>query len=405
MNKLNRFPVDAALPIRGFAARSVPIGYLRAFVTALVVAYHAALGYLALLPPGPLPLASGLWRIFPIVDPKKWVGFDAFFVFDNTFFMSLMFWLSGLFVAASLRRKGPGGFLAGRLMRLGPPFVFGALVIAPLAFYAAWRAAGAELGPVEFWGRILPDVARGAAGPVWFLWMLFAFDALAAIAHRAWPALGRIAGRAFAYVGARPLPLFLALAVLSALAYVPLAAIFGPDDWTSLGPFSFQLARPLHYAVYFYIGVGVGSRGWTAGLLSADGDLARRWWGWSLFALLAFVYLLGASVKATGAPPTSFYALMRDFGFVVSCAASSFALLSLFLRFARRPNRLFDSFSDNAYAIYIVHYAIVAWVQFALLPADLKGWQKGGLAMLASLALSWAVAAALRKIPGVARIV
>jgi hypothetical protein len=108
-------------------------------------------------------------------------------------------------------------------------------------------------------------------------------------------------------------------------------------------------------------------------------------------------------VKATGAPPTSFYALMRDFGFVVSCAASSFAFLSLFLRFARRPNRMFDSFSDNAYAIYIVHYAIVAWVQFALLPADLKGWQKGGLAILASLALSWIAAAALRKIPGVAR--
>ena len=125
----------------------------------------------------------------------------------------------------------------------------------------------------------------------------------------------------------------------------------------------------------------------------------------ALLALLAFVYLLGASVKATGAPPTSFYALMRDLAFVVSCAASSFLFLSVFLRFARRPNRLFDSLRDNAYAIYIVHYAIVAWVQFALLSADLQGWVKGGMAILASLALSWIVAAALRRIPGVARIV
>ena len=74
MSKISFSPVRTDVPIPGETERSVAIGYLRAFVTALVVAYHAALGYLALLPPGPVPLASGLWRIFPIIDSKKWVA-------------------------------------------------------------------------------------------------------------------------------------------------------------------------------------------------------------------------------------------------------------------------------------------------------------------------------------------
>ena len=69
------------------------------------------------------------------------------------------------------------------------------------------------------------------------------------------------------------------LVAVSALAYVPLALIYSPWDWTSYGPFSFQISRPLHYLVYFFAGCAVGAYGLDRGLLASDGALARHWAG------------------------------------------------------------------------------------------------------------------------------
>src|SRR5215472_221653 len=49
------------------------VGYLRAFVTLLVVAHHAVLAYHPYSPPPPISLvASPMWQIFPVVDAHKW---------------------------------------------------------------------------------------------------------------------------------------------------------------------------------------------------------------------------------------------------------------------------------------------------------------------------------------------
>jgi surface polysaccharide O-acyltransferase-like enzyme len=88
-----------------------------------------------------------------------------------------------------------------------------------------------------------------------------------------------------------------------------------------------------------------------------------------------------------------------DFGFVISCAASSFAFLALFVRFAARRNRVFDSLNQNAYGIYLVHYAFVSWLQLALLKAHMPGLAKGSVVFLGAVVLSWGTAALLRRIP------
>jgi hypothetical protein len=74
----------------------------------------------------------------PIADNHRLVGFDLFGLFNDTFFMSLMFLLSGLFVWPSLARKGGARFLRDRVLRLGVPFGVMAL-LAPIAYYAAYR--------------------------------------------------------------------------------------------------------------------------------------------------------------------------------------------------------------------------------------------------------------------------
>lgn len=69
-----------------------------------------------------------------MVDSQRWSGFALLIGFNDTFFMSLMFFLSGLFVWRSLARKGAAGFLRDRVLRLGVPFVIAAALIAPLAY-------------------------------------------------------------------------------------------------------------------------------------------------------------------------------------------------------------------------------------------------------------------------------
>ena len=115
---------------------NVSIGYLRAFVTLLVVAHHSAIAYATFAPPVAPSLAAQprWWQAFPIVDPQKWAGASAIVGFNDTFFMALMFLISGLFVWKSIQRKRVAGFLRDRSLRLGIPFVIATAVVAPLAY-------------------------------------------------------------------------------------------------------------------------------------------------------------------------------------------------------------------------------------------------------------------------------
>lgn len=91
--------------------------------------------------------------------------------------------------------------------------------------------------------------------------------------------------------------------------------------------------------------------------------------------------------------------------FPTVCAASILAATALALRFARTPTPVLDALRDDAYGMYLVHYAFVAWLQYALLSAGLPGAAKGVLVFVGATVLSWSLVAALRRIPAVARIV
>ena len=147
--------VFAAVTGRPYAhaatSRDAALDTLRAFVTVMVVAHHSVIAY-ALISPAAAPRSSlHPWLAgIPIVDSHRLAVFDLFALFNDTFFMSLMFLLSGLFVGPSLARKGGGSFLRDRALRLGAPFVVIALM-APLAYYPAYRAWAANPGALAFW--------------------------------------------------------------------------------------------------------------------------------------------------------------------------------------------------------------------------------------------------------------
>ena len=382
------------------------VGYLRAFITLLVLAHHSALAYHPYAPqPAASLLASPMWQIFPIVDPHKWTGWSFFVGFNDVFFMSLMFFLSGLFVQQSIQRKGVGRFLRDRLLRLGLPFVVAAAVVSPLAYYPAYLQSLSHTGFAGFWQQ-WRGLGHWPAGPAWFVWLLLAFDVVAAMLFAFAPKVMAWIGRAISDSSNRPSVLFVILAVVSAVTYIPMAIHFSAERWSTFGPFAFQTSRLLHYFVYFVIAIGVGATAMSRGFFASDGKLARRWPLWTNAMVLIYFALVAAFITViSGVGKSLPWGPILGILWVLSCAASCFGFMSLFARFATKRRAVFDSLTDNAYGMYLIHYAFVSWLQYALLPASLSGFVKAVLVFIGTVLLSWGTTAALRRLPAVARVI
>src|SRR5215471_13408487 len=160
---------------------NVALGYLRAFIVVLVVAHHAVLAYHPYAPPPPASLVAQprFWQAFPVVDNHRYTAFALFVGFNDTFFMSLMFFLSGFFVWNSLKRKGAAVFIWDRLRRLGLPFLISVALLAPLAYFPAYLQVASHPSLNAFREQ-WRSLGIWPAGPAWFLWILLAFDCLAA---------------------------------------------------------------------------------------------------------------------------------------------------------------------------------------------------------------------------------
>ncbi|MGD8847564.1 MAG: acyltransferase, partial [Desulfobacteraceae bacterium] len=125
------------------SGRKVEFDYLRAFAVTLVLCHHAILAYTTFAfinYENPIATSS------PVVNEQRWIGFDLIVAFNETFFMPLLFFISGMFVWQSLARKGTRKYLIGRLTRLGLPFVIGVFFLIPLAYYPAQLQVGLITG-------------------------------------------------------------------------------------------------------------------------------------------------------------------------------------------------------------------------------------------------------------------
>ena len=380
---------------------SIALSNLRAVVILIVLAFHSVLPYLASLPAEALPFDRPpyQWLAFPIVDNQRWFGFDLFCAWQDVGLMSLMFLLSGLFVPASLERRGSFGFLAERLVRIGVPMAAAVVVLAPLAYYAAYRATAADPSFTVYWQHWLA-LPFWPCGPQWFLGQLLAFSFLAAALHRAIAGWEQRLAAPLSAVAAGPGKFLIALLTASALAYVPLVLIFSPFEWTSVGPVSFQLSRPLHYLVYFLAGMALGTIGMDRGLLDCDGALARRWPAWLGAALVGFPLWAAptAMTMADWAAAPAIAKLTAGIGFVVACAAGCLCALALCLRFAHWRLRPFDSLSANAYRMYLIHYVFAVWLQYALLGSNLFAIGKAAIVFAGTLIASWTIAVAWSRV-------
>jgi peptidoglycan/LPS O-acetylase OafA/YrhL len=360
--------------------RDLGLDHLRAWLVVLVVVFHATLGYADFGVRVPMALV-------PIVDAVQWRGFSSVTRGLDVFFMALMFLISGLFVSPGLARDGAAGFLRRRALRLGLPFVLGVTFMMPAAYYPAALALGAQVDFFTYWDTL---IGHGIwySGPLWFVFLLLAFDLITALGSVAIPKAGHVLDPLVAKADARPLRMLLIVIVCGCVAYLPLLFVFGPYRWIGLGPFGFQASRLLHYALYFFVGVAVGAHGLDRGLLARAGALARQWPWWLLSAgLVQAVWL--AQPQTWFATSVGVWLLLEGLGFVVTCAVTSFALLALSRRLTPRGSATGRSFTSSSYGIYLLHYVFVIWAQYLLLGSAVPAWVKIVAVSVAAVGSSW----------------
>jgi len=375
--------------------RNAALDRARTFVTMLVLVHHSVIAY----------------TYYGHTDKQSSLLFDCVVLFNDSFFMSAMFFLSGLFVWPSLQRKGISWFLRDRFWRLGLPFIVCAVFLMPLAYWAVeLELHNPNTTFAAFWWRTVTE-GPWNTGPAWFVWVLLALDVLAALAYFAlsgWvEAIGKLSLESFG----RPALFFWALLIASIVVYLPPVLYFTASRWFVLGPFAVQAGRILLYLLYFFAGCGIGAASFDRGLLAADGEMARRWPVWlgatvaSFGAILALIY-----VKHSVLPDSNNLPLWWDvayaLAFVSYSAAQTFNVIALFLRFDNEGSSILDPLRDSAYGIYLLHYVPVLWLQYALFglsfgPVDqVTALIKVVIVFIATLASSWAATVALRKIPG-----
>jgi peptidoglycan/LPS O-acetylase OafA/YrhL len=368
--------------------RNAAIDRTRTFLTLVVLLHHAVIPY----------------TYYGHTDAKSWIGFDCVVLATDSFFMAMFFFLSGLFVWPSLAHKSPQVFLRDRLLRLGLPFAIAALTIIPIAYYAIELRQHPDVSFAEFWWKTV-TVGPWPSGPIWFVWVLLAFDLTASLLYRLSPRLLDPINRMSLRGYDRPAEFYLFLVAVTAVLYVPARVYFGPSKWFEFGPFSVQASRVLLYAAYFFVGAGLGAAHFNRGVLSADGRLAKSGWGWVIATLVPYCLLwvlIYIKRGILGNPPVLPHWYEASYGvfFVAFSAAIVFAILAFFLRFRQSGWSILDPMQNDAYGMFLVHYPIVLWLQYWLFDFDVPAIVKAAVAFVLTVALSWAATAALRKIPG-----
>src|ERR1700712_5136455 len=214
-------------------ARNAALDRARTFITVLVLVHHAVMPY----------------TYYGHTDKQSFVGLDGVVLFTDSFFMAAMFLLSGLFVWPSLQRKGAGWFLRDRWWRLGLPFAVAMLVLMPVSYYAVSLRLHPEIGFAQFWWKSV-TVGPWDSGPAWLVWVLLAFDIVAALIFAIAPAAMDGLARLSRFGFDRPGLVFSVLLGASIAVYLPPVLHYTASYWFVVGPFGVQASRLLLYALY-----------------------------------------------------------------------------------------------------------------------------------------------------------
>jgi hypothetical protein len=393
--------MTADLKLHNQNSRTLWLDYLKSFITVLVIAHHASLAYTTF---AWFDSTAYIQSTAPIVDNKRWIGMDVFENFNDIFFMFLMFFIGGIFLVKSMEKKGMATFLKDRVKRLFIPFLFLGTPLMLLAYFPAYYTAYGKLSLSCYLADFF-TVESWPPGPPWFIGILFVFNLILGITYPFLKPVFQRWSNSICYFTNRPITLFTVLFCITFTFYVPFAYFLGEGKWVSFGPLDFQLSRLAAYFCYFLLGAVAGMSDFENHIFSLHSRLVVQW---KYFLLLSLVFysaltyhnitdILGQFVDNGSMPELAAWMIYYTL-YVGSCTASCIGFTGMFRALVKKSCPLWNSLSQNAYLIYLLHYIFVVWIQFFLLQCEVSAGLKFMIVFVLSLSASWIFSIWLRKI-------
>lgn len=330
-----------------------------------------------------------------VVDPNpsdvtRWL--NQFFI---SFVMIVLFFLSGYFALPSLEAKGCGRFIFTKLKRLGMPLLLGVTFIAPISTYIAHAAQGfqglADPGYWSFWTTYMssvPDFPAARIGSRAFsantqfhyhhFWFIASLLAMSILFAALWKLKQRVVGNRFALIRSEAASnaevsltvlvfaglLVLTIPIQGTLYRIPGIRVVGNLLGTSPGGF-------IGYGVYFALGIVAYRKRWFV-----NGTYPGPVIGW-LVAWLAILLEDELGLRLSLEP-------LEDMVYIgLFCG--------LAYRFLNRATPIQRSLAANSYPMFIIHFPIVALVQYLLLPVGIPTPAKFLVCAVTAVGVSWLI--------------
>jgi fucose 4-O-acetylase-like acetyltransferase len=362
--------------------RLVGLDLLRVALITLVICHHVACAF------GDV----GAWY-FIIPPPEGSLAllpFTMFAAVNQSFFMSLFFFVSGYFTPPAYDRKGTAAFLKDRGIRLGIPLLVYFYLLNPSVVYLGFLFRGETSESYLTW---MPQywLPASGSGPLWFVLTLLIFTAAYALWCVARPAAAREVRVAPLPRHAQILGFVLATGVVAFLVRL----VFPVRSEV----FNLQLGYYPLYLCFYTLGIVAYRRSWLDQL---GPGLVRPWF----LAALAFIAALPVAVSigsagaagevGSGTDPFIGGWTWQAYAYAawepVLCVGISLKLLSVFMSRFREETALRARASKSAYTVYIIHpfFVVVGTWWLAAAPMDplLKFAILSPVAVLACFAVS-----------------
>ena len=317
--------------------------------------------------------------------------------FCNSFFMYMLFLISGYFVPRSVHKKGVARYLKERLLRIGVPLLFGLLLINSSSWLLGRLSPTSKTADVPW--RELPF---NHLGVLWFLVVLFTFDLI----YCAWV---KLRGDRFAINTSVPTPQLRSWLISAVvLAILEVVMTTQKELWAvvarlPLGGLETQGSHVFTYAFLFFLGCKASSHRWLERL---DPHLVVRWFRFSIAVALSLLTIC-LVVTFNGS-------LANQFGELLLLANLLNPFIGwgvmgyLLLWFQRNENR-FGQWLANAgvdsFGAYIIHTLVLVIVLEVIGFSGLNPWLIAAAGISLGIIISFGAIHQLRRIPAVARVI
>ena len=371
---------------------------LRTFIIFLVVSMHACVtysyvgGWYINYPPGP----SAFEQIIFII----WQAHL------QSFFMGLLFFIAGVFAHRTMKKRGIGGLMKERWIRLGLPSMLYMICIQPLIVYATLQEPKGPEPPsfMSYWYEYLRSGSvLGGSGPMWFAVALWIFCRVYAIKQMFDGEIRLMTPRS---QPPKPSDMWLfGFGLVCCSFLVRLAYPLGSNI------FNMQLGFFTQYVAAFSLGIISDRKGWFEAMVISNHARSAGWMG----LIIGPPFLVGL-VAAGGPPPQDgiivYSGGLNPWAFGL-CFWEQLTGLSLALGLMFWFRKLGNStqlcavwLSRRSFGVYMLHSPImVAFTPVCNSIADTSRLVAAAILTILSLVASYIATDLILRIPGIKKFI